>query len=187
MDWNIRGRSETCRITGKPFVEDELFYTLLFEVKEEIERKDVCTEAWDGLPESERGVSHWKSVFKPAPPAQEEAVRKEDAESELRNLLESKNPLDSKVCFFLALLLERKRVLKRREIREVQGQRVIVYEHTATQDTFLVPDPGFKISDAPLIQEELQLSGNRLFARKDLLESTAAAGEDGTPEQQTAA
>lgn len=187
MDWNIRSRSETCQITGKPFVEDELFYTLLFEVKEEIERKDICAEAYHSLPESERGVSHWKSVFKPAPPAQEEAVKKEDAESELRSLLESNNPLDSKVCFFLALLLERKRVLKRREIREMQGQRVLVYEHTATQETFLVPDPGFKISDAPLIQEELQLSGNRLFARKDLLEVPAPGGEEGSPDQQSAA
>jgi len=186
MDWNIRPRSETCQISGKSFVEDELFYTLLFETGDEIERKDISEEAWQNLPEVDRGVSHWKALFKPSAPAEQEAVRKEDAESELRVLLESKNPLDAKVCFFLALLLERKRVLKRREIRNLQEHRVIVYEHAATQETFLVPDPDFKISDAPLIQEELQLSGNRLFARKDLVEAPAV-GSDENPEQQSAA
>lgn len=155
-DWEIKARSEVCGITGRSFVDDEVFHTLLFQNKEGLERLDICEEAYRARTQEDKpALSSWKSHFKASPPGVQEAVGKKDAESELRRLLEKGDESTAKVCRLLALLLERKRILKRRETFQQEGRKFMVYEHAETQESFIVPDVEFKLSDLSQIQMEV--------------------------------
>jgi hypothetical protein len=163
MDWNIKSRSEVCQQTGRPFRDEELFYTVLNDTVEGIVRLDLSEEAWPDFQHSNDELSFWKSQFKASAPAAAEAVGKEDAESELRRLLAEPNAADAKVCFLLALLLERKRILKARERYSRDGVKHVLYEHMGTQETFIVPEVEFKLADLDLLREELNRQNSRIF------------------------
>ncbi|MDR1191493.1 MAG: hypothetical protein LBK60_07515 [Verrucomicrobiales bacterium] len=162
-EWNIKARSPVCQATGRPFAGDEVFHTMLLERAEGLERLDWSEEAWQSQPPPEGMLSCWKSVFKPAPPAPVEAVTREDAESELRRLLENLQPGDEKCAYLLALLLERKRILKSRQKIESGGRKCVVYEHAVTQETLLVPEVNFKLSETDALIAEVNQSGGMVF------------------------
>jgi hypothetical protein len=175
VEWNIQTRSETCQATGRPFAEKEEFYTLLFESPEGHRRVDLSAEAYASRDDSEIPLSFWKSEFEPTPPPQAEAVDKNDAEAELRRLIGERDPSQAKLCYLLALLLERKRILKAREKLPSEGGRLIVYEHTGTQETFLVPEVQFKLSELDALREEVSGGASRIFALVSKLPEGEAA------------
>ncbi|MDR0534636.1 MAG: hypothetical protein LBH01_11860 [Verrucomicrobiales bacterium] len=162
-EWNIKTRSSVCQATGRPFVEDEVFHTILLDRPEGLERLDWSEEAWQNNPSPEWMLSCWKSVFKPDPPAPVEAVTREDAESELRRLLENLQPEDEKCAYLLALLLERKRILKARQKIDSNGHKCVVYEHAVTQETLIVPEVDFKLSDMDSLINEMNQNGGMVF------------------------
>ncbi|NJK91228.1 MAG: hypothetical protein HC904_04965 [Blastochloris sp.] len=163
MEWNIKARSESCQITGRAFLDEEWFYTVLNDTVEGVQRQDLSEEAWAGFQHSPDELSFWKSQFKASPAAASEAVGKEDAESELRRLLSKPEEGDAKVCFLLALLLERKRILKARERYSKDGRRHVLYEHMGTQETFIVPEVEFKLSELDSLRDELTTQNSRIF------------------------
>jgi len=165
-DWEIKPCADECAVTGKTFVEDEEFYTLLFQEKEGLRRMDVSTAAREGMDDGEqKPISSWKSQFKPKPGPEEETVGKQDAESELRRLLEKGEESTASLCRILALLLERKRMLKLRERIVQDGRSLLVYEHTDTQESFIVPDVDFKLSELDSLREEiLENTESKLFS-----------------------
>lgn len=165
-EWNIQSRSEACQVTGRPFAEKEEFYTLLFENPGEdgYTRQDLSQEAWEQRDAALQPLSFWKSEFEPAPAGPVDAVDKNDAESELRRLIEEKDPAQAKLCYLLALLLERKRILKAREKIATPQGRLIVYEHSATQESFMVPEVEFKLSELDALRAEVSGGTSRIFA-----------------------
>lgn len=162
MDWNIRERAAFCTATGKPFKEGDVFYTMLFEEKGELVRKDLSEEAWTLRNDNIHPLSFWRSIFKEIPQEEKEALRREDAESELRKLLDQNKPENEKLCYLLALLLERKRIFRAREHATLNDQPVIIYEHSETQETFVVPEKNFRLSEVEALQSELKAS-SRIF------------------------
>jgi hypothetical protein len=180
-EWNIKLRSSICQATGRPFVEDEVFHTILLDKPEGLERLDWSEEAWQNQPPPEWMLSQWKSVFKPDPPVPVEAVTREDAESELRRLLTNLQPGDEKCCYLLALLLERKRILKARQKVENNGQKCIVYEHAVTQETLIVPEVNFKLAEMDALIAEMNQNGGMVF-RVNVPVELAAEGGEGTTE-----
>ncbi len=162
-EWNIKTRSSVCQTSGRPFQEDEPFYTLLIETPEGLLRTDMCQEAWESREPAPDMVSYWKSIFKPDPPVSPDAVRKEDAESELRRLLENLAPENHKTCYLLALLLERKRILKSREKITRNGQKLVAYEHALTQETLLVPEIEFKLTEMDGLIAEISSGHGMVF------------------------
>lgn len=167
MEWNIKPRSEVCQVSGRPFTEDEIFYTTLTETKEGLERQDVCEEVWQQRNENIRPLCFWKSVFKATPPPEPEAVDRSDAESELRRLVESDNSHDRKVSFLLAAMLERKRILKVQDRVTLGGIKRVVYLHTQTQETFVIEEPEIRLSDLEQIRADLEMSSSKIFAKKE--------------------
>lgn len=168
MDWNIKGRSEQCAETGHPFQEGKVFYTILEETKEGIQRKDLCAEAWNKI--SGKPAFFWRSTFKTAPAKAPETINKQDAESELRRLLNLDARENDKLCYLLALLLERKKILRAREKTELEGEKVIFYEHSDTQETFIIRETDFKLSDIENLQTELS-SSSSIFSKGSLSEA----------------
>ncbi|MFH1067169.1 MAG: hypothetical protein V1746_04650 [bacterium] len=171
MDWNIKERSETCAATGLAFKEGDLVHTLLLEEIDGLKRKDLSAQAWQTLDKNARPLSFWQSIFKPHPAALEEPVRHDDAEAELRRLLEKNNRADDKLCRLLALLLERKRILRVRERASLDGQPVIIYEHADTQETFIVRETDFKLAEVESLQKELSQAGGIFSKERAVLQS----------------
>jgi hypothetical protein len=174
MEWNIKSRSEVCQQTGRSFRDEECYYTVLNDTVEGIVRLDLSEEAWPDFVHSKDELSYWRSQFKAAAPQGAEAVGKEDAESELRRLLAKPDAADTKVCFLLALLLERKRILKARDRYAKDGVKYVLYEHMGTQETMIVQEVEFKLADLDSLRDELNRQNSRIF--------TVTIPTDGTPE-----
>jgi hypothetical protein len=79
---------------------------------------------------------------------------KEGAEELFRRLVSSETAPPN-ACYVLAIMLERKRVLKQIKTEEVAGGRVLVYEHSATGDVFIVPDPNLRLDEIESVQNEV--------------------------------
>lgn len=182
QDWNIRSRAEACDVTGKPFEEGEVFYTALHREEDGFRRIDLCEEAWTARAadlSAPVAFSSWRSKFEPPAPPPPEPLPRDDAEGMLRRLLESNDPAHANTRYLLAVMLERKRILRPQPSVE---KGLLVYEHARTGETFLIPDPALSLADLAAVQEEVSsllsgLSAPPAAATGDLL----ASGDEVAP------
>jgi len=180
-DWNIQGRASACQSCGQRFVDGQPYHSLLWQGDRGYRRLDVCGACWERQYRQEARirrevVSYWRGVYE-SPPPPVEPIRRDAAESLLRRLCELADPRYRPVGYILAVMLERKRLLKVKEQFWREGQRVFVYEHTRSGDVFTVPDPALRLSEL----EEVQ----RTVAR--LLEEGLPAGAESGPVVEPAA
>lgn len=152
-EWAIKHRSDVCTATQRPFAPGEYFYTLLFRDAEGFRREDLTEEAWAGRNENIQPFSFWKTRYEPAPAAPPETLAKENAE-QLRRLVASENP-PANACYVLAVMLERKRMLKQIKAEDSGQGRLLIYEHVGSGDVFLVPDPKLRLDEIENVQNEV--------------------------------
>ena len=152
-EWAIKQRADKCAVTERLFTPGEYFYTLLFHDADGYRREDLSAEAWAKRNENIQPFSFWKTRYEPLPSAPE-PLAKENAEQLFRRLISSENPPAS-ACYVLAAMLERKRVLKQIKTENAEKGRVLVYEHGATGDVFIVPDPGLRLDELETVQNEV--------------------------------
>lgn len=160
IDWSIKARSHECQNCGRPFKSKEQMHTLLFEEREAYNRLDVCEACWtaqysQGSTQRKGFVSHWLSTYSPPPPPSAEPIQRETAEGLLRKLLDLNQARYIAPCFILAVMLERRRVLKARSQAVENGRRVIMYEHAQTGEVFTIVDPGLKLDQLDEVQQEV--------------------------------
>src|SRR5262245_50888776 len=110
-DWNIQSRAHACQACAKPFVDQQVYHTLLFDLRRDIERLDLCEACWksqysEGARERKGFLSHWQGVYE-APPPPRDAIQKENAESLLRKIVELNDPKYAAASYILAVMLER--------------------------------------------------------------------------------
>lgn len=159
-DWNIQPRAPACQHCGRAFQKGEPLHTLLFDDRQGYERLDVCEACWQAQhaqgSNHRRGfISHWVSRYEPPPPAPPEPIQKETAESLLRKLLAHHAAEQAGCVFVLAVMLERKRLLKvKAQLRE-DGRRTLIYEHARTGEVFTVPDPELRLDQLDTVQREV--------------------------------
>jgi hypothetical protein len=151
-DWDIKSRAHQCSKTGKEFEEGDFFYTLLFREADGFRREDLCEEAWAERNENIQPFSFWRSKYEPPTPPPPEALRKDDAESLLRNLLSDPTSGNANAAYILALMLERKKILVPVESTDLE---LLVYNHASTGETFVVRNPGLTIEQIPAVQREV--------------------------------
>ena len=159
MEWNIQSRGHACEACGKNFADKEVYHTLLFDERAEFKRQDVCVACWEkqfseGARERKGFVSYWQGVYH-APPPPTEAIQKETAESLLRKLIELNDPALIPSGYILAVMLERKRLLKVKEQIQRDGQRIFVYEHPKSGDVFTIVDPGLQLNQLDAVQRDV--------------------------------
>jgi len=152
-EWAIKHRADACAATQRPFAPGEYFYTLLFHDADGYRREDLSEEAWATRNENIRPFSFWKTRYEPLP-AEPEPLAKENAEQLFRRLIASENP-PANACYVLAAMLERKRVLKQIKTENAEKGRVLIYEHGATGDVFIVPDPQLRLDELESVQNEV--------------------------------
>ena len=153
-DWPIKQRSETCNSTQRPFAPGEVFYTLLYREGDGFRREDLSEEAWCDRNENIQPFSFWKTKFEPAPAPAPEPLAKENAEQLFRRLIVEPDP-PANACFVLAVMLERKRVLKQVRTETANGSRLLIYEHRENGDVFIVRDPQLRLSELERVQDEV--------------------------------
>jgi len=159
MDWNIQSRAHACQACERSFVDKETYHTLLFDQKAAFERIDICQACWqkqfsEGGRERKGFISYWQGVFEaPTPPC--DPIQKETAESLLRKLIELNDPKFIPAGYILAVMLERKRLLKIKEQLVRDGQRVFVYEQPRTGDLFTIVDPNLQLNQLEVVQHDV--------------------------------
>ena len=152
-EWAIKQRADACAVTHRPFAAGEYFYTLLFHDADGYCREDLSEAAWRNRNENIQPFSFWKSRYEPLPRSSEPLAR-ENAEQLFRCLIASENP-PANACYVLAAMLERKRVLKQVKTEKSANGRVLIYEHGATGDVFIVPDPQLRLDELESVQNEV--------------------------------
>ena len=158
-DWNIQSRAHACEACGKPFVDKETFHTLLFDEKADFRRSDICAACWqkqysEGARDRKGFVSYWHGVYE-APPPPSDPIQKDTAESLLRKLIELNDPQYIPAAYILAVMLERKRLLKVKEQLSRDSRRVFIYEQPGTGDLFTIVDPDLRLSQLEQVQRDV--------------------------------
>jgi hypothetical protein len=154
-DWPIKHRADTCARTQRAFAAGEAFYTLLFREGTGFRREDLSEQAWAERNQNIQPFSFWKTRYEPTPPEPPEPLAKETAEDILRRLLTEDNPSNANACYVLAIMLERKRVLKQIKTEETNEKPVLVYEHGRTGDVFIVPKVQLHLDEIDQVQTEV--------------------------------
>jgi hypothetical protein len=154
-EWDIQPRGDTCGACQRPFADGEAYHTLLSLGAAGYQRRDLCGTCYASV--SRDGVlSYWQGEYKPPPPPPAEPIQKETAETMLRKLVESADPSHAAARYILAVMLERKRILKQRDtIRDEKGADLLVYEHAGTGESFTIPDPCLRLDQLAQVQQEI--------------------------------
>jgi hypothetical protein len=155
--WSLQSRADRCSATGQVFADGEYFYTLLFEEGESYRREDLSEAAFRDRPaDAPQPYSFWRSKFEVPPPPAPEALGKQTAEELLRRYMEEATPQYANARYILALMLERKRLLKEVEVKRGEGGRLTrIYEHAKTGEVFVIPDPGLRLDQLGDVQTEV--------------------------------
>ena len=157
IDWNLQARSHLCQACAQHFHDQQQYHTLLFDEKRDYLRLDVCEACWQrqysqGASDRKGFISHWQGIYEAPPAAPPDAIQKDTAESLLRKLTEQNDPQYRAACYILAVMLERKRLLKIKTQSQIAGRRVFVYEQPRTGDVFTVPDPNLQLDQLDEVQ-----------------------------------
>jgi hypothetical protein len=155
QEWDLKGRSHNCTATGRPFADGEAFYTLLFHEAGGWRREDLSEEAWQGRNDNIQPFSFWRSKYQAPPPPAPDALPQQSAEDLLRQFLLESDATHSNARYILALMLERKRLLKQVEARDTAGGRILIYEHARSGEVFLIPDPQLRLEQVEEVQAEV--------------------------------
>lgn len=157
-EWNIQSRAHACEACQQPFADKQVYHTLLFEVPPDLRRTDVCEPCWQKQfadASIQKGlISRWQGVYE-APPPVVDPIQKETAETLLRKLIEQNDPRYAPAGFILAVMLERKRVLKVKEQIVREGKRTFVYEQSKTGDVFTINDPDLHLNQLEEVQRDV--------------------------------
>lgn len=176
IDWNIQSRAHRCQSCNADFTAREAFHTLLYDQRHGYERMDVCGKCWteqfsQGGAEKKGFVSHWQGIYTPPPPVAPDAIQRDTAESLLRKLVEQNQPEFAAVRFILAVMLERKRILKVKTQLVEGGRRILIYEHPKSGDLMSIADPDLQLNQLEQVQRDVA----------HLLEHGLPADPAGTP------
>ena len=158
-EWNIQSRAHACEACSQPFADKQPYHTLLLDEKAGLRRSDICEPCWqkqsaDAARSCAGFISHWQGIFEVPPPVTE-VIQKETAETLLRKLVELNDPRYAPAAYILAVMLERKRLLKVKEQLKREGQRVFVYEQPKTGDIFTIVEPVLHLNQLEQVQHDV--------------------------------
>jgi hypothetical protein len=154
-DWEIKTRSHRCARTNAPFQDGAYIYTLLFREHNGFRREDISEEAWLEINDASSLFSFWKARYEAPPPRAPEAMPKESTEELLRRLIHDDRPDQVNARYVLAVMLERKKVLKQMDVRETLDEKLLIYERAKSGEVFIIADPGLRLDQLDAVQQEL--------------------------------
>lgn len=160
QDWDIKACGRSCRATGEPFADGQHIFSRILFGPDGYVREDYSAGGWrEEL--GQGALSFWRGAYRAPPPPTPEPIKRETAETLLRQFIAKEDYARVNVIYILAVMLERKRVLVEKDVtvRE-DGTKIRVYEHKKTGEVFAIPDPELKLGELASVQQEvLELLG----------------------------
>ena len=165
-DWNIQSRSRICLQCETPFEDQAIYHSLLHAEGAELVREDLCHDCWharkaagqsDPTQSPAAYLSHWQGRFQSPPPPTPDAIGRDTAESLMRRLATEDHPEYRGALYILAVMLERKRILKVRDQFQRDQQRLFVYEHAKSGDVFTIAEPALHLEELEKIQRDVAM------------------------------
>jgi hypothetical protein len=159
-DWNIQSRSHACQTCERPFADKAAYHTVLIDQRQQYLRMDVCNECWqshyaEGVSDRKGFVSQWQGTYHAPPLRAPDPIQRQTAEGLLRKLIQANDPSHGPACFILAVMLERKRLLKVKEQIQRDGGRLFIYEQPGTGDLFTITDPNLQLNQLEAVQRDI--------------------------------
>jgi len=183
-EWNIQSRAHACEACQQPFADKQAYHTLLFDLAPDLRRSDVCEACWQKQfadASIQKGlISRWQGTYE-APTPVVEAIQKENAETLLKKLIELNDPRYVPAGFILAVMLERKRILKVKEQIVRDGKRTIIYEQPKTGDVLTITDPDLHLNQLEEVQRDVAFLLEHGLNPPQAVDTTVAATETATP------
>jgi hypothetical protein len=193
-DWNLQSRAHACEACTKNFADREAYHTVLTDERSDFRRMDVCAACWQAQFSADASartgfISHWQGLYEAPPAAPVDAIQKDTAETLLRKLIEQNDPRHIPAGFILAVMLERKRILKVKEQFQRDGHRVFIYEQPKTGDIFTITDPNLRLDQlqqvqhdvAQLLEHGLNPPGENIAAPAEAVAETKVETETAVP------
>jgi len=163
-NWEIKTRSRSCCSCEGKFESGQTYHCLLDMRGEEPFRLDYCARCWreKDLAQSRGnpGTAYWQAAFRLSARSRGDAepIEKDLVQRLLDKYISSSEPPHVNLCYILALLQERKRILLVRQAGvDEEGNRFTVYEHRERGDTFLVRDPELSLAEAEQVEKEIRI------------------------------
>lgn len=157
--WSIKSRARECAITGEPFEAGQQIRAAIFPDSDSSGylRKDFSLQAWDDRADEEAPFSTWLTHYEP-PVVEEKAedVVDQDPETLLHKMVEEDEEHTENARYILAVMLERKKLLRETDTQNVPSGILRVYEHRKTGDVYIIKDPQIPLSDVDRVQEEVK-------------------------------
>jgi len=134
LEFDIRSRDRHCRSTGEELRPGEVVYSALVQQGDEVLRMDFSAGAWQGPPEN--SIGWWKSRI---PKRDSNRIYWAPNDVILNYLLELKDkPDQAEVCYLLALLVVRRRILHLEEVETAADEDEAEKEQTNSAGEYLV-------------------------------------------------
>jgi hypothetical protein len=154
-EWNIQPRASACTNCQSSFADKAVYHTFLLHTAEGYRRRDLCP-ACCARAERAGVISYWQGEYRVPPPPPPEPIGKDTAETLLKELVVSTDPAHAAPRYILAVMLERKKLLKHRDtVRDADGRELLLYEHAQTGDSFSVPDPHLRLDQLEDVQRHI--------------------------------
>ncbi|MCU0751999.1 MAG: hypothetical protein MUC40_03005 [Akkermansiaceae bacterium] len=157
--WHVRSRSRECAATGRAFADGETIVTALYPDPESSGylRRDYALEAWNELPaDADTPFSSWKTTFSaPTGNERENPVEKLSAEELLHRLVVEDEDHTENTRYILAVMLERRKILRETDNQRTPTGILRVYEHRKTGEVYLIRDPDIPLDQVESVQNEV--------------------------------
>jgi len=183
--WSIKARAHKCAITEVKFEDQQEFYTAIYPDPESSGylRMDFSEDAWEERAEEyKKPFSFWKSTYEESvSEAKEEVVTKESAEELLSRLIEEDKEHTENARYILAVMLERKKLLKETDKQQTPNGILRIYEHRKSGEVYIVLDPNIPLDQIEEVQKEVS---DLLDGKKENEEEENQSEEPSEPDDQ---
>ena len=165
-DWDIQKGKTQCGKCQSRFLDDQPYHSLLRLDADPLVRDDYCQRCWAqevaatlaGLVRYAAWSGRMKIVL---PIPKEEPIPKDHAQALFRRLLSSQDPNTKRVLFVLAVMLERKKILKRQTVIGGNGggdnkKQMLLYTHAQTTESIVIEDPQIPLAGWNEVQQEVK-------------------------------
>ncbi|MDB4391570.1 hypothetical protein N9Z52_02095 [Akkermansiaceae bacterium] len=164
--WSIKSRARECVESGDAFQSGQKIRAAIFPDPE-----DYTIEAWENREGEENPFSCWLTTYEP-PVTEEktEDVVDDDPETLLKRLVDEEEEHTENARYILAVMLERKKLLRETDTQEIPSGILRIYEHRKSGDVYIIKDPQISLTDVDRVQEEV----------RQLLDPSATVAEETT-------
>jgi len=185
MDLNLQPLATACFVSGEPFVEGSRVVSLLVRNEQmEVARYDVLETQRGELAVEGTLVCSWVQPYKPRQKQENpDRALKMTAENLFLTLADPSNEPDDetlRLIQFLALMLERKRILRPKgTYKDDEGVGRARYEHAKTKQVFALLQPDFSPEFFIAVQAQLSVLLGGPSEQAAAATSAETRGDDG--------